>query len=76
MTFAPPIPDLGRLSDAARDAPIVALWTQLDAALAVYLHHCQAIGFERLAALRDIRATLGGTFIWMPAQLHRGEPLR
>ena len=34
MTFAPPIPDLGRLSDAAEDTPIVALWTQLDVALA------------------------------------------
>ena len=34
MTHAPPLPDLGQLSDAAKDALIVALWTQLDAALA------------------------------------------
>ncbi len=35
MTHAPPLPDLGQLSDAAKDALIVALWTQLDAALVV-----------------------------------------
>ncbi len=34
MTHAPPLPDLGQLSDAEKDALIVALWTQLDAALA------------------------------------------
>ena len=35
MTHAPPLPDLGQLSDADKDALIMALWTQLDAALAV-----------------------------------------
>ena len=34
MTHAPPLPDLSQLSDGAKDALIVALWTQLDAALA------------------------------------------
>ncbi|MCH9051633.1 MAG: hypothetical protein IIA72_11210, partial [Proteobacteria bacterium] len=34
MTHAPPLPDLSQLSDAAKDALIVALQTQLDAALA------------------------------------------
>ncbi|MCH7778058.1 MAG: hypothetical protein IH878_16235, partial [Gemmatimonadetes bacterium] len=34
MTHAPPLPDLSQLSDAAKDALIVALRTQLDAALA------------------------------------------
>ncbi len=34
MTHAPPLPDLSELSDAAKDALIVALWTRLDAALA------------------------------------------
>ena len=34
MTHAPPLPDLSQLSDAEKDALIVALWTQLDAALA------------------------------------------
>ena len=35
MTQAPPLPDLGRLSDADKDALIMALRTRLDAALAV-----------------------------------------
>ncbi len=35
MTQAPPLPDLGQLSDAAKDALVVALQTRLDAALAV-----------------------------------------
>ena len=35
MTRAPPLPDLGQLSDADKDALIMALWTQLDAAVAV-----------------------------------------
>ena len=34
MTRAPPLLDLSQLSDAERDALIVALWTQSDAALA------------------------------------------
>ena len=34
MTHAPPLPDLSQLSDAEKDALIVALWTQLDAARA------------------------------------------
>ena len=34
MTHAPPLPDLSQLSDAEKDALIVALWIQLDAALA------------------------------------------
>ena len=34
MTHAPPLPDLSQLSDPEKDALIVALWTQLDAALA------------------------------------------
>ena len=34
MTHAPPLPDLSRLSDTEKDALIMALWTQLDAALA------------------------------------------
>jgi hypothetical protein len=35
MTQAPPLPDLGQLSDTDKDALIMALRTQLDAALAV-----------------------------------------
>ncbi len=35
MTHAPPLPDLSQLSDADKDALIMALRTQLDAALAV-----------------------------------------
>ncbi len=35
MTHAPPLPDLGQLSDADKDVLIMALWTQLDAALVV-----------------------------------------
>ena len=34
MTHPPPLPVLSQLSDAAKDALIAALWTQLDAALA------------------------------------------
>ncbi len=34
MTHAPPLPDLGQLSDAEKDALNMALRTQLDAALA------------------------------------------
>ncbi len=34
MTHAPPLADLSQLSVAEKDALIVALWTQLDAALA------------------------------------------
>ena len=35
MAHAPPLPNLGQISDADKDALIMALWTQLDAALAV-----------------------------------------
>ncbi len=35
MTQAPPLPDLGQLSDADKDALVMVLRTQLDAALAV-----------------------------------------
>ena len=35
MTQAPPLSDLGQLSDADKDALIIALQTRLDAALAV-----------------------------------------
>ena len=35
MTQAPPLPDLGQLSGADKDALVMALRTQLDAALAV-----------------------------------------
>ena len=34
MTHAPPLPDLSQLSDAEKDALIMALWTRLDATLA------------------------------------------
>ncbi len=34
MTQAPPLPDHGQLSDADKDALVMALRTQLDAALA------------------------------------------
>jgi hypothetical protein len=34
MTQVPALPDLGQLSDAAKDALVVTLRTQLDAALA------------------------------------------
>ena len=35
MTQVPPLPDLGQLSDADKDALVMSLRTQLDAALAV-----------------------------------------
>ena len=35
MAHAPPLPNLGQISDADKDALIMALWTQLDAALVV-----------------------------------------
>ncbi len=35
MTQAPPLPDLGQLSDADKDARIMAFWRQLGAEVAV-----------------------------------------